>query len=105
MRIRSIYGEALGLEYSNIRHNRHRKGPGYAEYRICRILIHGEDRRFFQRYLKHFVGYAELSDIPESDIPDTTVFKCITGSTTLYMAYDVDSLGIHILIEALISSR
>ena len=74
MRIRSIYGEALGLEYSNIRHNRHRKGPGYAEYRICRILIHGEDRRFFQRYLKHFVGYAELSDIPESDMPDTTVF-------------------------------
>ena len=30
---------------------------GYAEYRICRILIHGGDSRFFQRYLKHFVGY------------------------------------------------
>ena len=38
-------------------------------------LLYGGDRRFFQRYLKHFVGYADLSDIPESDMPDTTVFR------------------------------
>ena len=35
--------------------------------------MHGEDRRSFQRYLKHSVGYAEILDIPESDRSDTNV--------------------------------
>ena len=47
---------------------------GYAENQIRRILMHGGNRRSFQRYLKHSVGYTESSNIPESDMPDTTVF-------------------------------
>ena len=45
----------------------------YSTIWLCRILMHGGDRRSFQKYLKHFVGYAELSDVPESDMTDTTV--------------------------------
>ena len=49
------------------------------------------DIRYRKRDLRHLVGYAELSHIPESDMPDTTVIGTSNSMkiTVLYAKFSL----------------